>query len=97
MRQGLEDYVSDCVILLDHRVIDQVYTRRLRGREIPRLAHGTDEYPFLIDEGRHLCCADHVAAAEPQCDPRSGVSSGVARLGCDAWRTGLLPGRQQSS
>src|SRR3984957_12785413 len=49
-RQGLEEYVSDCVILLDHRVTDQVSTRRLRIVKYRGTAHGTNEYPFLIDE-----------------------------------------------
>jgi circadian clock protein KaiC len=49
-RHGLEEYVSDCVILLDHRVIDQVSTRRLRIVKYRGTAHGTNEYPFLIDE-----------------------------------------------
>jgi circadian clock protein KaiC len=49
-RQGLEEYVSDCVILLDHRVIDQVSTRRLRVVKYRGSTHGTNEYPFLIDE-----------------------------------------------
>ena len=50
-RHGLEEYVSDCVILLDHRVTDQVSTRRLRIVKYRGTAHGTNEYPFLIDEG----------------------------------------------
>jgi circadian clock protein KaiC len=50
-RHGLEEYVSDCVILLDHRVVDQVSTRRLRIVKYRGTAHGTNEYPFLIDEG----------------------------------------------
>lgn len=49
-RQGLEEYVSDCVILLDHRVHDQVSTRRLRIVKYRGTAHGTNEYPFLIGE-----------------------------------------------
>jgi circadian clock protein KaiC len=49
-RQGLEEYVSDCVILLDHRVTDQVSTRRIRVVKYRGSAHGTNEYPFLIDE-----------------------------------------------
>ena len=49
-RHGLEEYVSDCVILLDHRVIDQVSTRRLRVVKYRGSAHGTNEYPFLIDD-----------------------------------------------
>jgi circadian clock protein KaiC len=49
-RSGLEEYVSDCVILLDHRVVDQVTTRRLRVVKYRGSSHGTNEYPFLIDE-----------------------------------------------
>lgn len=49
-RQGLEEYVSDCVILLDHRVIGQISTRRLRIVKYRGSTHGTNEYPFLIDE-----------------------------------------------
>lgn len=49
-RQGLEEYVSDCVVLLDHRVYDQMSTRRLRVVKYRGTSHGTNEYPFLIDE-----------------------------------------------
>ncbi len=49
-RQGLEEYVSDCVILLDHRVTGQVSTRRMRVVKYRGSTHGTNEYPFLIDE-----------------------------------------------
>ena len=48
-RQGLEEYVSDCVIVLDHRVMDQISTRRLRVVKYRGSHHGTNEYPFLID------------------------------------------------
>ena len=48
-KQGLEEYVSDAVILLDHRVHDQVSTRRLRVVKYRGSHHGTNEYPFLID------------------------------------------------
>ena len=47
-RYGLEEYVADCVILLDHRIVDQVSTRRLRVLKYRGSAHGTNEYPFLI-------------------------------------------------
>ncbi|MBC8085154.1 MAG: circadian clock protein KaiC, partial [Hymenobacter sp.] len=47
-RQGLEEYVSDCVILLDNRVIDQITTRRLRVVKYRGSTHGTNEYPYLI-------------------------------------------------
>src|SRR6187455_3070433 len=49
-RHGLEEYVSDCVILLDHRIINQISTRRLRIIKYRGSIHGTNEYPFLIDE-----------------------------------------------
>jgi circadian clock protein KaiC len=49
-RQGLEEYVSDCVILLDHRVTEQSSIRRLRIVKYRGSTHGTNEYPFLIDE-----------------------------------------------
>lgn len=49
-RHGLEEYVSDCVILLDHRVDNQISTRLLRIVKYRGTVHGTNEYPFLIDE-----------------------------------------------
>ena len=49
-RSGIEEYVSDCVIVLDHRVDDQTSTRRLRILKYRGSLHGTNEYPFLISE-----------------------------------------------
>ncbi len=49
-RHGIEEYVSDCVIVLDHRVTEQTSTRRLRILKYRGSLHGTDEYPFLIGE-----------------------------------------------
>jgi circadian clock protein KaiC len=49
-RHGLEEYVSDCVIALDHRVSDQISTRRMRIVKYRGTSHGTDEYPFVIDK-----------------------------------------------
>jgi circadian clock protein KaiC len=49
-RYGLEEYVSDCVISLDHRVVDQVTTRRIRIVKYRGTDHGTNEYPFLIEK-----------------------------------------------
>ena len=49
-RFGLEEYVSDCVISLDHRVVDQVTTRRIRVVKYRGTIHGTNEYPFLIEK-----------------------------------------------
>jgi len=48
-RHGLEEYIADCVISLDHRVTEQIATRRLRIVKYRGTFHGTDEYPFLID------------------------------------------------
>src|SRR6185312_8797664 len=48
-RYGLEEYVADCLIVLDHRVNDQISTRRLRVVKYRGSSHGTNEYPFLID------------------------------------------------
>jgi circadian clock protein KaiC len=49
-RYGLEEYVADCVILLDHRVMDQITTRSMRIVKYRGSSHGTNEYPFIIDE-----------------------------------------------
>jgi len=49
-RHGLEEYVSDCVIFLDNRIVNQVSTRRMRIIKYRGSIHGTNEYPFLIDE-----------------------------------------------
>ncbi|SEW36908.1 circadian clock protein KaiC [Chitinophaga sp. YR573] len=49
-RQGLEEYVSDCVILLEHRIMNQISTRLIRIVKYRGSQHGTNEYPFLIDE-----------------------------------------------
>jgi circadian clock protein KaiC len=49
-RHGIEEYVSDCVIVLDHRVTQELSTRRLRVVKYRGSTHGTNEYPFLIDE-----------------------------------------------
>ena len=48
-RHGVEEYISDCLIVLDHRVVEQSSTRRLRVMKYRGSAHGTNEYPFLID------------------------------------------------
>ena len=78
-RYGLEEYVSDCVILLDNRVIDQVATRRLRVVKYRGSAHGTNEYPFLIDEGG-LEVLPITAAGLQHTVSRERVSSGVPQL-----------------
>ena len=78
-RQGLEEYVSDCVILLDHRIHNQMSTRRLRVVKYRGSTHGTNEYPFLIDEkGISVLPITSVGLAHKATDER--VSSGVPRL-----------------
>jgi circadian clock protein KaiC len=78
-RQGLEEYVSDCVILLDHRVTDQVSTRRVRIVKYRGTTHGTNEYPFLIDEtGFSVLPLSGLQLDHPVTEER--VSSGVAGL-----------------
>lgn len=78
-RHGLEEYVSDCVILLDHRVMDQVSTRRLRIVKYRGTAHGTNEYPFLIDEdGFSVLPVTSIGLQHQVSDER--ISSGVPRL-----------------
>src|SRR5262245_36321410 len=78
-RQGIEEYVSDCVILLDHRVNDQVSTRRLRVVKYRGTAHGTNEYPFLIDEsGFSVLPITSAALTHETSDER--LSTGIPRL-----------------
>lgn len=78
-RQGLEEYVSDCVIVLDHRVNEQTSTRRLRVVKYRGSLHGTNEYPFLIDETGFSVLPitslglEHIVSSER-------VSSGISEL-----------------
>lgn len=90
-RQGLEEYVSDCVILLDHRVADQVSTRRLRIVKYRGSSHGTNEYPFLIDEDglsvlpitsiglEHEVSDERMPSGVPQLDEMLGGQGGYYR------------------
>lgn len=78
-RQGLEEYVSDCVILLDHRVQNQISTRRLRIVKYRGTAHGTNEYPFLIDlDGFSVLPVSSLGLDHQVFEDR--ISSGVADL-----------------
>jgi circadian clock protein KaiC len=83
-RHGLEEYVSDCVILLDHRVNDQIATRHLRVVKYRGALHGTNEFPFLIgDEGisvlpitslglNHKISRERIATGIPRLDAMLG-------------------------
>ena len=85
-RHGLEEYVSDCVIVLDHRVIEQISTRRLRIVKYRGSHHGTNEYPFLIgDSGisvlpitsvglNHEVSSERISSGIPQLDSMLGGS-----------------------
>jgi circadian clock protein KaiC len=78
-RQGLEEYVSDCVILLDHRVNEQVSTRRMRIVKYRGSAHGTNEYPFTIDR-RGLEVLPVTALQLLHTAPSERISSGIEQL-----------------
>ncbi len=83
-RHGLEEYVSDCVILLDHRVTDQIATRNLRVVKYRGTLHGTNEFPFLIgDDGisvlpitslglNHKISGERIATGIPRLDAMLG-------------------------
>ncbi len=83
-RQGLEEYVSDCVIFLDHRVTNQVSTRRIRIVKYRGSTHGTNEFPFLIDETgitvlpitslglKHEVTSERVSSGVPRLDAMLG-------------------------
>jgi circadian clock protein KaiC len=78
-RYGLEEYVSDCVIFLDHRVNEQVSTRRMRIIKYRGTSHGADEYPFLIDEEGFSVLPSTSLRLNHQVSNQR-VSSGVADL-----------------
>jgi len=83
-RHGLEEYVSDCVIFLDHRISDQVSTRRIRIVKYRGSAHDTNEFPFLINENgitvmpitslglRHIVTNERISTGIPRLDAMLG-------------------------
>lgn len=78
-RHGLEEYVSDCVILLDHRVVEQLCTRRIRVVKYRGSTHGTNEYPFLIDaKGVSVLPISSLNLEHPVSDER--IQTGIPRL-----------------
>jgi circadian clock protein KaiC len=78
-RHGLEEYVSDCVIFLDHRVSNQIATRRLRVVKYRGSEHGTNEYPMLIDVGgMTVLPISSLGLSYPVSKER--VSTGIERL-----------------
>jgi circadian clock protein KaiC len=78
-RYGLEEYVADCVVSLDNRVIDQISTRRLRVVKYRGSIHGGNEYPFLIGEhGISVLPSTSVGLSHLASTQR--ISSGIPRL-----------------
>ena len=78
-RHGIEEYVSDCVIDLDHRIHDQLSTRRLRVVKYRGSTHGTNEYPFIIDE-RGISVLPVTSVGLEHAATTARISSGVERL-----------------
>ena len=90
-RYGIEEYVSDCVILLDNRVHDQVTTRRLRIVKYRGSPHGTNEYPFLID-ARGVSVMPITSAGLQHSISSDVVPTGVADLDAMFGRRGFYRG-----
>ena len=78
-RHGIEEYVSDCVIVLDHRVREEISTRRLRVVKYRGSAHGTNEYPFFIS-ARGFVVLPITSITLDYGAPEERVSTGIARL-----------------
>jgi circadian clock protein KaiC len=78
-RFGIEEYVSDCVVALDHRVRDEISTRRLRVVKYRGSLHGTNEYPFLITE-RGLVVVPITSLSLTYTASEERVSTGIERL-----------------
>src|SRR3989339_384900 len=78
-RYGLEEYVADCVIFLDFRIDEQISTRRLRIIKYRGSSHGSDEYPFLIDEsGLSILPITSLGLDYPVSSER--ISTGIPKL-----------------
>ncbi len=78
-RHGIEEYVSDCVIQLDHKVVDQISTRHLQIIKYRGSAHGTNEYPFLIDE-EGICIMPITSVGLTAQASTERIASGIERL-----------------
>jgi circadian clock protein KaiC len=90
-RYGIEEYVSDCVILLDNRVEEQITTRRLRVVKYRGSAHGTNEYPFLIDD-RGISVMPITSAGLGHRISHESISTGVPGLDAMLGRGGYFRG-----
>jgi len=78
-RHGIEEFVSDCVILLDHRIREEISTRRLRIVKYRGSTHGTNEYPFLIDE-HGISVLPISSLGLDHAAPEVRISTGIDRL-----------------
>ncbi len=90
-RQGLEEYISDCVILFDNRVVNQITTRRLRIVKYRGTTHGTNEYPYIITaSGTSVLPVTSLKLNYPESD--AIVSTGIAKLDEMFGRKGFYQG-----
>jgi circadian clock protein KaiC len=95
-RHGIEEYVSDCVIVLDHRVTEQTSTRRLRVLKYRGSLHGTNEYPFVI--GRSGVSVVPITSVGVDHEvSTTQVSTGVRRLDAMLGGGGFYEGAPSSS
>jgi circadian clock protein KaiC len=78
-RHGIEEFVSDCVIVLDHRIREEISTRRLRVVKYRGSTHGTNEYPFLIDE-KGISVLPISSLSLDHSAPDTRISTGIDRL-----------------
>jgi circadian clock protein KaiC len=78
-RHGIEEFVSDCVIVLDHRIREEISTRRLRVVKYRGSTHGTNEYPFLIDE-HGISVLPISSLGLDHAAPATRISTGIGRL-----------------
>ncbi len=90
-RHGLEEYVSDCVIVLDHRVTSQISTRRLRVMKYRGSTHGTNEYPFLMEEGG-ITVMPITSVGLDYTVKNERISTGIARLDAMMGGKGFMRG-----
>jgi circadian clock protein KaiC len=78
-RHGIEEFVSDCVIVLDHRIREEISTRRLRIVKYRGSTHGTNEYPFLID-AQGISVLPISSLGLDHAAPVERISTGIDRL-----------------
>jgi circadian clock protein KaiC len=90
-RYGLEEYVADCVLVLDHRVNEQISTRRLRVVKYRGSSHGTNEYPFLLDN-QGISVVPITSLGLNHTAPTERISSGVPTLDAMMSQKGFFRG-----